>query len=118
MKVAVEEFKAYLSSASNVDKYSKYLKDIIVCWWAILISVLVAFLLGFVYMLIVFCCAKILVWAMIGALLTAMLAIAALLFFYADHYDAEDNTRKYMKWGSYFMLGLTAVYLTIIICCF
>ncbi len=114
---SMDNYKKNLYTEYKVDTYSQYMKDVIVSWWAILISAVVAFLLGFVYMLIVFCCAKILVWIVIVLLLLLLLAGFLFCFFYADQYDSADNTYKTLKYGSYAILGVLVIYAVIICCC-
>lgn len=117
IKSSMTKYKDFLWEKNNGDTWSKYVTDVITCWWALLASVGVAFGLGFVYMLIVFCCAKILVWIIILGLMSVLIAITALSFFYSNNYETNTNEYKYLRYGSYVMMGVTGVYAVIVICC-
>ena len=113
----MNKWKEKIYDEYNVDKYTEYMKDVIVAWWVILLSIVFAFLLGFIYMLIVFCCAKVLVWAIIGALFLVLIGGFFFLFFYANHYDSQDTTWKWLRYGSYADLGLIVIYAVGVLCC-
>ncbi len=118
MKEAMQKWKDNLYNEYEGDTYSKYVKDVVVSWWAILLSFVLAFVLGFVYMLIIFCCAKILVWIIIVSLFVCFLALFFFMFFYANHYDKEDNNYKYLRYGSFGVIGVAIIYGIVIVCCF
>jgi energy-coupling factor transporter transmembrane protein EcfT len=69
-------------------------------------------------MLIIFCCAKILVWIIIISLFLALTALFFFMFFYANSYDKDDNNWKYLRYGSFGVLGAMVIYAIIILCCF
>ena len=113
-----QEFYTEVYKKYNLDKFSGYMKDIITSWWVILVCFFVAFLLGFVYMGIVWSCATVLVWVIIVLLFVALWGFFFLLFFYANHYPSTENTHEYLRGTSYGVLGLIVIYVIGVICCF
>ena len=91
-------------------------KDVITTWWVHLAAFGIAFLLGFVYLIIVRLFGKLLVWLVIVAMFAALLGLGIFLFFYSNEFDPADNNYKYTRYGSYGIFGLTALYLLIVVC--
>ena len=109
----------YKTIMNNIggDALSKYMGDLITCWWVLLVVAGAAFLYGFVYMFFLKCCAKVLVWVSIFACFLALLGGGAYFWQTRDNYEKEDSNYDYMTYGAYTLWGLAAFYFILILCC-
>lgn len=117
LKNMTEEFYNKVYDKYNANKFTGYMKDIIYCWWVILVCAVIAIFLGFFYLFVIWMFAQILVWVIIVLLFFALWGLFFLLYFYANHYPDSENTHTYLKNTSYAVLALIAIYVVGVICC-
>ena len=81
------------------------------------IAVGTAFVLGMIYMLILRCCAGVIVFLSLIGILAMLGGGGAWVFFIGRYkYDSTDNNFKYMTIGSYVIWGIGGAYLIILLC--
>lgn len=89
---AVQTFKDNFYNKYDVDKYSTYIADLYKAWYVMAISVGVAFFTAIVYLLILRCCAGVLIWISILGIAGALGAGGYWLYYTgAAQYDAADK---------------------------
>lgn len=108
--------------SSIMDKYggnyvTTYMSDVYYCWWVFIVAAAVSFVLGFVYLVLLRCCAKIMIWFTIFSGFFALLACGLYLYFTSFNYSSTDSTRNYMQYGAYSLFGCCLIYLIIVLCC-
>lgn len=91
--------------------------DLYTVWWVLLVCAGLSFLLGFVYMCFIKCCAKILVWITVFLGFFILLGMGLFLYFTSTQYEPGDSTRDNMRYVAYGFFGLCAVYILILLCC-
>jgi hypothetical protein len=94
---------------------TSYMGDVFTCWWVFIACAGISFVMSFVYMCFIKCCAKILVWITIFLGFFVLLGCAIYIYLTADTYAEEDSTRNYMYYTSYSLFGICAVYLLIVL---
>lgn len=88
-----------------------YMADLYICWWVLLVCAGCSFLFGFVYMLFIKCCGKLLVWFTVFFGFFVILGFAIFLYFSANNYEDGDSTKDYLTYTAYGMFGLCAIYI-------
>jgi hypothetical protein len=68
---SIKNFTEQFYAEYDLDKYSAYIADIYKAWYVLAISVGVAFFAGIVYLLILRCCAGVLIWLSIFGIMGA-----------------------------------------------
>lgn len=93
------------------------MSDLISVWYVLAISVGIAFVLGFVYMILLKCLAGCVIWFSIFAIFLLTGAAGYGLWYYKDlKYEPTDKYYKYAEYGAYTLWGLAALFLLIILC--
>jgi uncharacterized membrane protein YphA (DoxX/SURF4 family) len=76
-----------------------------------------AFVIGMIYLVILRCCAGVMVWTTIFAILAILGGGGYWLYRYRTNYPESDNTHYYVTYGAYTIWGIGGLFLLIIICC-
>lgn len=113
---SVEAFYEYFEQYFDVAQVTEYVGDVYDAWEVLLISVGVAFILGFVYLLLLRCCAGIMVFVTLVSILIGLVGGGFWLYLLKDNYEVDSNTYKYFLYGSYTVFGLAGVYLLLLLC--
>lgn len=77
----------------------------------------VACIVSLVYVYLLKCFAKPLIYLSIVLVLVIFVAGGYYSYSYKDEYDVEDDMYKYSLWVAYVFWGLAAIYLLIVCCC-
>jgi choline transporter-like protein 2/4/5 len=101
----------------DVEKYTAYIADLAKAWYVMAISVGVAIVVSFIYLLILRCCAGVLIWVSIFAILGAMGGGGYWLYATKDKYPVSDPTHNYMMYGSYALWGVAGFFALLSLCC-
>lgn len=81
------------------------------------IAVGTAFVLGMIYMLILRCCAGVIVFLSLVGILVMLGGGGAWIYFIGRYrYDPSDKNFNYMTIGSYVIWGIAGTYLLILLC--
>lgn len=112
-KEAIERF----FDAAGADKLGQYLSDLYSAWKVLLLAVLFGFVFSLVYMILIRCCAKVLVWITFLAFIV-LLAVLGYLFFrkYQDAIDEGDEL-NYLVLAILFW-SFDGLFLLLIFCCY
>jgi len=81
------------------------------------ISVGVAIVVSIIYLMILRCCAGVIIWMSIFSILAAMGGGGYWIYVTKDKYPVEDPTNKYMQYGAYAMWGVCGFFALISLCC-
>jgi len=81
------------------------------------ISVAISVVVAIIYLLVLRCCAGVIIWLSILAILASMGGGGYWLYATKDKYVASDPTHDYMTYGAYAMWGVTGFFALIILCC-
>jgi hypothetical protein len=84
-----ENFEKYF----DVSKITGYVSDVFAVWYVLCIAVGVAFVLGFVYMILLRCCASLMIFVTLFAILLCLGGGGVWLYFMKDNYEA--TTKNY-----------------------
>lgn len=109
------EIMKYLGGNSYI---TRYMGDVVICWWVLLICAIIAFVLGFVYMLLVRCFAKIMVWVTIISVFFILVTIATILWFYKNQFASNESTYHVFLWTAVAIWILAGMYICLVLCCF
>jgi Plasma-membrane choline transporter len=90
--------------------------DIFAVWYVIAICVGVAFLLGFVYMVLLRCCASLLVFVTLVGILLSLGGGGVWLYFMKNNYISTSENYKYCLYGAYTLWGIDGAYAIILLC--
>eukprot|EP00826_Nyctotherus_ovalis_P013994 TRINITY_DN1385_c0_g1_i1.p1 TRINITY_DN1385_c0_g1~~TRINITY_DN1385_c0_g1_i1.p1 ORF type:complete len:477 (-),score=108.79 TRINITY_DN1385_c0_g1_i1:582-1952(-) len=103
--------------AAGADKVGQYLSDLYSAWKVLLLAILFGFVFSLVYMVLVRCCAKVLVWVTLLAFIV-LLAVMGYLFFkeYRDAVDEGDEL-NYLVLAILFW-SFDGLFLLMIFCCY
>lgn len=83
-----EGAKTFFKSASN-DKLGEYIMDLYIAWKVFLIAIAISFVLALVYMMVIRCCGKLIVWVTFIAFVILLAVIG--YFFYDKAVNAVDD---------------------------
>ena len=76
-----------------------------------------AFIIGIIYLLILRCCAGVIIWMSIFSIMACIGGGGYWAFITKDKYDVSDNNYKYLQYGAYALWGLDGLFALIVICC-
>mmetsp|Transcript_27452 Transcript_27452/g.20609 ORF Transcript_27452/g.20609 Transcript_27452/m.20609 type:complete len:324 (-) Transcript_27452:420-1391(-) len=113
---AVSTFYDYFEEYFDVQKLTEYASDIYEAWMVLLISVGIAFLLGFVYLLLLRCCAGVMVFFSLTAILAALGGGGVWLFFIKDDYAETSKSYNFCLYAAYVLWGVAGLYFLILLC--
>lgn len=74
-------------------------------------------MLGLLYLLILRCCAGIIVWTTIFGILAVLGGGGYWAYRTKDNYDESDGNYKYLQYGAYALWGIAGLFLLIVLCC-
>lgn len=114
---ALKRFNDDFYEKYNIDKLSDYITDLINAWEVMLICLGAAFILGMLYLVILRCCAGVLIWTTIFAIIAITGGGGYWLYTHKDTYEESDNNYKYMQYGAYALWGLAGLFFLMMICC-
>jgi hypothetical protein len=114
--VNISNFYGNFTTYFDVNKITNYVSDVFAVWYVLLICVGIAFALGFIYMIVLRCCASVLVFFTLMAVLCALGGGGVWLYFFKDHYETTAKNYKYCEYGAYVLWGLAGAYLLILLC--
>jgi hypothetical protein len=86
----IAAFKDNFYTQFHVDKFTDYITDLVNVWYVMVICVGVAFVLGFVYMVILKCCAGIIMFLSIVAIFAIIAGGGVWCYFTKNNYDTTD----------------------------
>jgi hypothetical protein len=86
-EAAVSAFKDNFYEKFNIDKFSDYVSDLINTWQVMVISIGTAFIIGIIYLVILRCCAGVIVWFTIFGILGALGGGGYWVYITKDNYD-------------------------------
>jgi len=70
--------------------------DLVNAWQVMLISLGAAFIIGFIYLLLLRCCAGVIVWTTIFAVLAILAGGGYWAYTYRENYDESDKNYTYL----------------------
>lgn len=114
---AIKTFKDNFYEKYNVDKFTDYVMDLVNAWQVMLISLGTAFILGLIYLLILRCCAGVLIWTTILGVLAVLGGGGYWVYTLKDKYDESDGNHKYLQYGAYAIWAIGGAFLLAILCC-
>lgn len=89
---SIAEFYALFEKYFDVSKITGYVSDIFAVWYVLLISVGVAFALGFVYMVLLRFCASLMIFFSLVGILLALGGGGVWLYLMRTNYDATSKS--------------------------
>mmetsp|Transcript_23391 Transcript_23391/g.23017 ORF Transcript_23391/g.23017 Transcript_23391/m.23017 type:complete len:109 (-) Transcript_23391:1003-1329(-) len=92
------------------------MSDIVDAWSVLAMSVGIAFLLGFVYLLLLRCCAGIMVFISLVSIFCFIGGGGSWLYLIKDDYLETTKSYSFCLYGAYTLWGLAAFYLLILLC--
>ncbi len=101
----------------DVEKYTAYIGDLAKAWYVMVISIGVAVVVSIVYLLILRCCAGVIIWMSIFGILGALGGGGYWLYTTKDTYPLEDPTHNYMMYGAYASWGVAGFFALVALCC-
>lgn len=101
----------------DVSKYTAYIADLAKAWQVLAISCAVAIVVSIVYLLILRCCAGVIIWMSIFSILAAMGGGGYWMYATKDKYLVSDPTHNYMMYGAYAMWAVCGAFAVISLCC-
>jgi choline transporter-like protein 2/4/5 len=113
LKTFEENFYKYF----DVGAYASYIADIYKAWKVIAITVGVAVLASILYLLILRCCAGVVIFFSIFAIIGAFGAGGYWLYYTRVQYEVADPNYKYMTYGAYALWGVAGTFFLITLCC-
>lgn len=96
---------------------TRYLYDVVICWWVFLICGISAFILGFVYLIILRLLAKVVVWLTIVSLFFVIIAAGVGFWFYKNKFETSEKSYSFCKWTAIILWIAAALYLILVFCC-
>lgn len=91
--------------------------DLITCWWVLLLCAIAGFIFGFIYMLLLRCFAKIMVFVTIVFVFILLLVIGTVCWFWKNRYDSTERTYKFYFWLAIIFWVLSLLYCILVCCC-
>ena len=99
----------------DIDKYTNYIADIYKSWQVLAISVGVAFGASILYLLILRCCAGVMIWMSILGILGALGAGGYWVYLYRTHYITGDANYNYLTYGAYTLWGIAGAFAVVVL---
>lgn len=93
---AVKTFKENFYDKYNIDKFTDYIGDLVSVWYVMAICFGIAFVLGMLYLLILRCCAGVIIWFSIIAILGVIGGGGYWCYHTKNNYDETDSNYKYL----------------------
>jgi hypothetical protein len=100
-----------------VDKYTAYVTDLVNVWFVMVICVGAAFVFGMLYLLVLRCCAGVMIWTTIFAIMITLGGGGYWVYTTKNMYPETDNNYKYMTYGAYALWGIDGLFVLIVLCC-
>jgi len=96
-------------------------EDILEAWWVVLIAMIMAFALGYLYIVLMKYCARVIMYVMIVCFYVGLAVIGFLFWNYGDSLsdgkDIKQTTNPdYYKWAAYGIWGIEAILLILLFC--
>lgn len=113
---AISTFRSTFLEKFNVDKYTDYVTDLYKVWVVEAICVGVAFGWGFIFMILIRCCAGVIVWLSIFFIEACLAGGGYWAYITKDKYDVADNNYKYLQYGAYGLWGIAGLFFIVILC--
>jgi len=114
---ALKKFNDDFYEKYNIDKLSDYITDLMNAWEVMLICLGASFIIGMIYLIILRCCAGVMVWTTIFATIAILGGGGYWAYRYRENYDEADNNYNYITYGAYILWGLAGLFFIIMICC-
>lgn len=114
---ALKKFNDDFYEKYNIDKLSDYISDLMNAWEVMLICLGASFIIGMIYLVILRCCAGVMVWTTIFATIAILGGGGYWAYRYRENYDEADNNYNYITYGAYILWGLAGLFFIIMICC-
>lgn len=92
----IKNFTEKFYNTYHVDKFTDYVSDLYQVWYVMLICVGVAFVVGFIYMFLLKCCAGIIMFFSLAAIFLLIGGLGVWAYFTKDNYDKADDNYKYL----------------------
>ena len=99
------------------DGLTKYMGDLVTCYWLFLVMAAVAFVISFLYLFLLRCIAKPLLYISFVLILLLLAGGGLYVWMEKDNYNESDNTYTVMKWMAILLWILTGIYFCILLCC-
>jgi len=112
----ISAFYSRFEKYFDVNKITAYVSDMAEAWYILLIAVGVAFILSFIYMLLLRCCASIMVFISLVGILLALGGFGFWLYVSKDNFITTSNNYKFCLYGAYALWGLDGLYLFLLLC--
>ena len=109
-----EKFFEFLSGDNT---FTQYMGDLVTSWWVMLICAFCGFIFGFIYMLLLRCCAKIMVFVTIVLVFFLLLGTGTVAWFWKNRYDSSERTYKVYYGLAITFWVLTLLYAVLVCCC-
>lgn len=99
------------------DKFTEYVSDVVSVWYVHLMMLGIAFVIGFIYLLVLKLVGGLIIFISIVLIFIALAAGGVLCWSYKDTYPAGSKSNKALEIGAYVLWGLSALYILIVLCC-
>lgn len=113
----IAQFKQNFFGSVDVDQFSNYINDLQKAWYVMAIAIGVAVVVSIVFLLVLRCCAGVMIWICILGILGGLGAGGYWLMYTRLLYDPTSNTFKYMQYGAYAVWGVDGLFALIVLCC-
>jgi len=114
---AINTFYNNFYSTYDVGTLTNYISDLINAWQVELISVGAAFVIGIIYLMLLRCCAGVMVWTTILAVIAVLGGGGYWVYEYRNNYATTNNTYKYLEYGAYAIWGIDGLFVLLVLCC-
>lgn len=113
----IEELKRKFWDEYGGDTLTVYMSDLLTVWYVLAACVGVAFVVGFIYMLLLRCLAGCVIWFSIFSIIGITAAFGFGIWYYKDkNYEPEEDYYKYATYAAYTLWGLAGLFLLILFC--
>lgn len=99
------------------DGLTKYMGDMVICWWVFLVMSLIILVLCIIYLILLRCFAKPMIYISFTLILVLLVGGGAYVFSQSKNYEDGDNTKSVMKWMGILLWIIACIYLVILLCC-
>ena len=112
----IEKFEDYFYKYFDSDKLTAYIGDVLAVWYVICICAGISFVLAFVYLILLRCCASVVVFFTLVSVFFLLGGFGTWLFLERDRFEVDTTYYKAMLYGAYTLWGLCALYVIILLC--